>query len=567
MRYLLGLASAFCLVIGLCTPASAEPDRAEITYWESVRDSKTPAELDAYLRAYPDGAFAPLARIRLRALQTGGEKPEAAPPEVTRPGDSHRDIRESYVGDAADASERLTLTAKLAKREIDGEQRTVLGVNISEFSGPLRSCFGMAEVTGALVQDVLSDSAAANAGIVSGDIIREFEGKTVDTPRRLMDLVSAQPAGATAKIGVLRPRALQNGAQELKGRAATGDAEFMLCVGLGHALGMGVEKNPVEANRWYRKAAEAGNSMAMFNLASNLMSSNGIPKDMAESNRWYRKAAEAGNTGAMVNLATHLQSGDGITKDIAEANRWYGKAAESGNAIAMYNLANNISRGDGITKDDAAATRWYRKAAELGQTESMVSLGWHYEHGHGVEKDEAESARLYRQAAERGSGLAMSLLAGCLREGRGVAKNESEALRWYRKAVGKGVGAAMSAISEGYDQGAMGLQKDPKLAAEWLYKGIEAGDEYTPARLIQNPNLYSRQLRREFQRLMQEAGHYNGDVDGSFGAETKSAINALQAAAVAKRQTASEEMSPSSSSTTVSPPPDFGNVKDLDELE
>ena len=69
MRISRGLALSFVAVAALCGPVSAEPDHAEITYWESVRDSKTPAELEAYLKAYPDGAFTPLARIRLKALQ------------------------------------------------------------------------------------------------------------------------------------------------------------------------------------------------------------------------------------------------------------------------------------------------------------------------------------------------------------------------------------------------------------------------------------------------------------------------------------------------------------------
>jgi serine protease Do len=62
-------------------PVLAEPERAEITYWESVRESKTPAELEAYLKAYPDGSFAPLARIRLKALQgTASDAAKPAPP-------------------------------------------------------------------------------------------------------------------------------------------------------------------------------------------------------------------------------------------------------------------------------------------------------------------------------------------------------------------------------------------------------------------------------------------------------------------------------------------------------
>ena len=53
------------------TPASAE----EIAFWETVRDSKNPAELQAYIDQYPNGRFVVLAKARLAALQ----KPAAAP--------------------------------------------------------------------------------------------------------------------------------------------------------------------------------------------------------------------------------------------------------------------------------------------------------------------------------------------------------------------------------------------------------------------------------------------------------------------------------------------------------
>lgn len=54
------------------TPAAAVPARgnsAEITFWESVRNSQNPAELQAYLDQYPNGVFAPLARARLQTLR------------------------------------------------------------------------------------------------------------------------------------------------------------------------------------------------------------------------------------------------------------------------------------------------------------------------------------------------------------------------------------------------------------------------------------------------------------------------------------------------------------------
>ena len=90
MRISRGLALSLVAIAVLCAPALAEPDRAEITYWESVRDSKTPAELEAYLKTYPDGAFAPLARIRLKALEGGaaaedGPAADAAKAKPKRP--------------------------------------------------------------------------------------------------------------------------------------------------------------------------------------------------------------------------------------------------------------------------------------------------------------------------------------------------------------------------------------------------------------------------------------------------------------------------------------------------
>lgn len=55
---------------------SAELLRAEMVFWESVRNSADPADLRAYLEQYPNGKFAVLARNRLAAL---APKPAAAP--------------------------------------------------------------------------------------------------------------------------------------------------------------------------------------------------------------------------------------------------------------------------------------------------------------------------------------------------------------------------------------------------------------------------------------------------------------------------------------------------------
>jgi hypothetical protein len=60
------------------------PSRAELAYWESVKDSNDPVELEAYLRRYPDGRFASLAKRRIRALREV-KKPSGPVPTIPVP--------------------------------------------------------------------------------------------------------------------------------------------------------------------------------------------------------------------------------------------------------------------------------------------------------------------------------------------------------------------------------------------------------------------------------------------------------------------------------------------------
>jgi uncharacterized caspase-like protein len=64
------------------------PDGAtERLFWESVKDSRSPEELEAYLRRYPDGVFADLARTRIAALRREAAPAQVppAPPPAARP--------------------------------------------------------------------------------------------------------------------------------------------------------------------------------------------------------------------------------------------------------------------------------------------------------------------------------------------------------------------------------------------------------------------------------------------------------------------------------------------------
>ena len=52
----------------LSGPPPSERERQERVFWQSIRDSSDPADLEAYLAAWPAGVYAPLARNRLAGL-------------------------------------------------------------------------------------------------------------------------------------------------------------------------------------------------------------------------------------------------------------------------------------------------------------------------------------------------------------------------------------------------------------------------------------------------------------------------------------------------------------------
>ncbi len=77
-------------------PVPPQPDQ-EVVFWESVRNSNDRAELEAYLRKYPNGAFNALARARLEALAApeAQSKAAAASPAPERKAAPPREPRKS----------------------------------------------------------------------------------------------------------------------------------------------------------------------------------------------------------------------------------------------------------------------------------------------------------------------------------------------------------------------------------------------------------------------------------------------------------------------------------------
>ncbi|WP_138379417.1 DegQ family serine endoprotease [Luteithermobacter gelatinilyticus] len=97
-----------------------------------------------------------------------------------------------------------------AKRVIDQileyghVRRGWLGVTIQAVTEEIAESLGLDEARGALVSTVNNGSPADDAGIESGDIILEFDGKDVEEMRELPRLVADTEIGKTVKVKVLR---------------------------------------------------------------------------------------------------------------------------------------------------------------------------------------------------------------------------------------------------------------------------------------------------------------------------------------------------------------------------
>ncbi|MFN2382462.1 MAG: Do family serine endopeptidase, partial [Guyparkeria sp.] len=83
-------------------------------------------------------------------------------------------------------------------------RRGYLGVIIQPVTDELARSFGLDDTRGALVAQVQPDTPAAEAGIESGDIITEFNGKPVKRSGQLPRLVGNAPVGEPAEVTVIR---------------------------------------------------------------------------------------------------------------------------------------------------------------------------------------------------------------------------------------------------------------------------------------------------------------------------------------------------------------------------
>ncbi len=79
-----------------------------------------------------------------------------------------------------------------------------LGVVIQPVTEKIAQSFGLKEAKGTLIGDVLKESPAEKAGLQRGDVIISFDGKAIETPNELKNIVARTEVDKTVPVKLIR---------------------------------------------------------------------------------------------------------------------------------------------------------------------------------------------------------------------------------------------------------------------------------------------------------------------------------------------------------------------------
>ena len=319
------------------------------------------------------------------------------------------------------------------------ETLSYIGVRFDSVTDPtLAFTLGLKQHKGVFVTDTAAGGPAARAGLRFGDFITALDGTPVTETSQLVQEIEARQPGTDGTLSVWRVGDDASGyLSELRHLAEGGNTSAMLFLGKLYSNGTGVPRDATEALTWYRTAALAGSSNGMLFYGDAL--AGGAPiKDVVEAERWIRKAADAGNVAAVYRLGRMYRDGEGRPRDPLEALNLFKQAAEANYTPAMVAVGLMLEGGTGIEADHLQAVRWYRRAADSGDADGMAALGTMYSTGRGVERDYVTAASWYDEGAKRGQLLAIHNIAVLYDKGLGVSRNAQTAADYIYRALEMG---------------------------------------------------------------------------------------------------------------------------------
>ncbi len=219
-----------------------------------------------------------------------------------------------------------------------------------------------------------------------------------------------------------------------------------------------VDDNYPEALAAYKKAAERGDPLGMYNLGLMYEYGKGVPVDYVKAKELYSGAAAKGIGQAMNQLGGLYFNGLGQPRDAQQGLSWYKKAAAVGNSNALYELGLLSETGVATKIDFTDALSYYREASEKGNEKAMLALARMYHYGLGVDKDYKKSASLYEQLAQRQNAYAQYQLGSYYIEGLGGERSPEKGQMLLKQASENGSAEAQKVLQR------LEAQNQPKVS-------------------------------------------------------------------------------------------------------
>ena len=275
----------------------------------------------------------------------------------------------------------------------------------------------------------------------------------------------------------------KNQLDQLRERAANGDAEAMLMLGKAFYSGTsGAEQNFKKAAKWFADAAETEtepySAEAKGWLGLLYYNGEGVTQDLKRAKSLFLIATKGGFEGLVETFDEMAKKGDifacrfiqecydkgvGVKRNTdkaaeyqrlaadsgdeesyfpaglylynndkhGESFKYFEKAAKLGNTRAAYFCGLMLYDGDeGMEQDKKQGMIYLQQAADKGHVAANAKLGESYLYGNGVKVDKEKGFKMIKVAAEKGNNKAQWLLANCYRLGEGIDKNYALAAQW-----------------------------------------------------------------------------------------------------------------------------------------
>lgn len=154
---------------------------------------------------------------------------------------------------------------------------------------------------------------------------------------------------------------------EIDNEAKAGKPPSQFILGLAFYNGWCVEKNVRKALGWWRSSSDNGYTTAQLEYGRALqIGVEDVPADPPRAAKYFKMAADAGNSNAQYLLGDMYLDGDGILKDVELAESLFLQSASRGHERAIFQLGAIYMQGLLDKPDRKKAMSWFLFGASRG---------------------------------------------------------------------------------------------------------------------------------------------------------------------------------------------------------